>query len=977
MSSILNIPQGKRLELERFSDSSNSFNPLDRANPHSYKQLYRAAKAKLKLRLRAQVVDIEQPATLSTPTTTLAQPQLQTVAAALRPSSTEVESAAPVAAASPSLQQDMTQRLANMKLGGEAPKITPMSSNALAAWQVCCNNCDKAMPNEHYHCSTCDDGDYDLCVQCVTQKGISCPGDNHWLIKRSIQNGKVINSTTERLAPQPRAPVKIEEKTPVPGAFVPELAPALAARVRTCNACVTQMEEHHFVNCIDCPDFDLCVDCLKNTEHGHHPGHSFKPMAKTAPTADLLRLCSNNQSKRHHAICDACDESIFGIRHKCLDCPDFDLCSQCYTVKSSAHTGHRFVPVYDAIKGDIPTKARHYGIYCDGPLCAASAKRSYICGPRYKCAICHDTDFCANCEAHPDNKHVKSHPLIKFSTPVGNATIATIGEDRLGRPMPAMGDRNAVLRQSASSSTLPPYTPAAPAVKAVEPASAPALDAHFMREIVADGTKFSPNTRFGQSWTLRNPGPLAWPAGVAIHSTGGDKMINIDPSSAASIADIISASRSNETSRPILPGEEFTFSVELRTPPRVGKQISYWRAKLNNGEAFGHKLWCEIEVVEPVRPFDADRKERKVSQVPHAQPVQNVETGAKQTVTASGAAQSPFRPVNALRDFQMQLMLLEQQNRKRLFAAREGQQPESSEPARAALDGRSLDRAREERIATRLAHQREVARNRASLARAAQHNQTGRSREPLNDTRALEQQAQTQNQRLHEIQERQRRETMQQEMMQQQQRLFKALCMQKGTTPASSVQHNAGRSVPVSAPENTWARGNIPIMRHVANNPALSVSSNASEHAAAAALPPTAANATASGTSDAPVEADARKPEPVAQEKTEKLQGSQMVFPTLEKESPSSSIHQESTGEAATEEIIASAPANVVRPSTASTVAESEARTPVEDEDVQEYASVEFEESDSDDDDAFLTDEEYDILDASDEEIMSVGRRNV
>lgn len=34
----------------------------------------------------------------------------------------------------------------------------------------------------------------------------------------------------------------------------------------------------------------------------------------------------------HPASCDSCGNRIFGLRLKCLNCPDFDLCYQCSTV---------------------------------------------------------------------------------------------------------------------------------------------------------------------------------------------------------------------------------------------------------------------------------------------------------------------------------------------------------------------------------------------------------------------------------------------------------------------------------------------------------------------------------------------------------------------------------------------------------------------------------------------------------------------
>ena len=114
------------------------------------------------------------------------------------------------------------------------------------AWSVYCNACDKAMIDEHYHCSICDDGDYDLCETCVNA-GIHCPGENHWMIKRFVKSGKVISSMTERVAPKPKHLAQKE----MPGAYNEEVKPEHQPLVepephveeeehptRTCNSCV-------------------------------------------------------------------------------------------------------------------------------------------------------------------------------------------------------------------------------------------------------------------------------------------------------------------------------------------------------------------------------------------------------------------------------------------------------------------------------------------------------------------------------------------------------------------------------------------------------------------------------------------------------------------------------------------------------------------------------------------------------------------
>lgn len=116
------------------------------------------------------------------------------------------------------------------------PKIETLQTS----WVVYCNNCNLPMEEEHYHCSICDHGDYDLCPSCV-DSGIHCPGSGHWMVKRFVKNGTVVNSTTERVAPKPKPQPVAEQE--MPGAFTEEKQPVVELApehepTRTCNCCV-------------------------------------------------------------------------------------------------------------------------------------------------------------------------------------------------------------------------------------------------------------------------------------------------------------------------------------------------------------------------------------------------------------------------------------------------------------------------------------------------------------------------------------------------------------------------------------------------------------------------------------------------------------------------------------------------------------------------------------------------------------------
>ncbi len=99
-------------------------------------------------------------------------------------------------------------------------------SETTSVFSVYCNNCQVTTSNAHYHCSTCDDGDFDLCQKCIDD-GVLCSGDDHWMIKRFVENGQVINSITETIAPKSAS---TEKKAPI----ISEDPVA----TRTCTSCI-------------------------------------------------------------------------------------------------------------------------------------------------------------------------------------------------------------------------------------------------------------------------------------------------------------------------------------------------------------------------------------------------------------------------------------------------------------------------------------------------------------------------------------------------------------------------------------------------------------------------------------------------------------------------------------------------------------------------------------------------------------------
>lgn len=193
--------------------------------------------------------------------------------------------------------------------------------------------------------------------------------------------------------------------------------------------------------------------------------------------------------------------------------------------------------------------------------------------------------------------------MIKFKTPVRHVSVTTTGEHHNGQRMPTMGDRRNKSAETSENTInavqtvvdVKPVDPT-PVKEEEKPDNEKDLRAVFIKDTVEDGTIMPPNYAFQQTWVLRNTGEDAWPAGCSVRFVGGDYMGHVDSNHPAGISELVSASESTVCYAPLKPGQEFSFSVLLRTPSRPGKLISYWRLTSPSGHKFGHRLWCDVNV---------------------------------------------------------------------------------------------------------------------------------------------------------------------------------------------------------------------------------------------------------------------------------------------------------------------------------------------------------------------------------------------
>lgn len=380
---------------------------------------------------------------------------------------------------------------------------------------VFCDRCNRIITSEDgYKCEVCPD--YDLCKDCynLNMKDGAHPACHAFagpgrVLFCDTCFGRIMPGKTECAVCRPASSSSVNEKTQKTQSKTQSSSEVSGDASEThsafCDGCDCRIVGIRY-KCLHCDDFDYCSKCFSTKRTSHD--HSFVAIHRAT---DLIRG-KDDGFVRHHAICDGCNSTIWGMRYKCLECPDFDYCQTCIKTERASHK-HSFAGIrkpedYLRTPSAHPIPS-HSGFICNGPLCAESTPDD-ILGVRYHCLVCDDFDLCERCEAYPDS-HPKDHAMAKFHTPMAYKEYMQ-KEQNMKKAFPATEVHPNTVEEPQNTS----QQSESPASEADKP------------DYEASLVTFSCHDSGCLTWVFENTGKVAWPRYTSLVPADRDEPQNLN-----------------------------------------------------------------------------------------------------------------------------------------------------------------------------------------------------------------------------------------------------------------------------------------------------------------------------------------------------------------------------------------------------------------------------------------------------------------
>ncbi|XP_071941936.1 next to BRCA1 gene 1 protein-like [Antedon mediterranea] len=291
----------------------------------------------------------------------------------------------------------------------------------------------------------------------------------------------------------------------------------------------------------------------------------------TSPGSTPVTPTSNQVICIHRGIiCDGCNNQIVGIRYKCGNCEDFDLCETCELIDSIHNPDHVFVKIRRPVSG--------VGLRYDGKR-APLIKHS-IYGESYE-------ERLRKREQRAARKAEKAKKL-KMKKMKRQAEICVGLSPTKREKIEQFSEKKVRIIVDSATTELDEGK-----------SHMSKMDAVFVAHAnIPDGSHLQPGTKFIKNWTIKNTGDVNWDTLTQLQYQWG----NIP---------LISTPLVNVPS--LKTNEEGCVSVEFLAPISPGDYESHWRlTHRGRSQQFGQRVWCRIvvdpqeilevkeEVVEPV-----------------------------------------------------------------------------------------------------------------------------------------------------------------------------------------------------------------------------------------------------------------------------------------------------------------------------------------------------------------------------------------
>ncbi|CAG8451030.1 2436_t:CDS:2, partial [Acaulospora colombiana] len=296
--------------------------------------------------------------------------------------------------------------------------------------------------------------------------------------------------------------------------------------------------------------------------------------------------------------CDGCGKPINGVRFKCGNCADFDLCGNCEASPATKHNpDHVFIkfrrPVPSPLSASEPLLRNFYsrsefGVHQTRRRQSSSQQKldnKEVEKPQVSKKF-------VNTEPSADLP-VTSRAPVDLYTFSGVSNISTPSLVRNLEPqiqihtyvpassIPASPPANFITSQSTTIDEIKPEPETKREVK-VEPT----LDALFVEDVnIPDGTVLEPQTQFRKIWRMVNNGNVNWPESTTLQHIGGPPMASISESG-----------KFEFKVGSLEVGKSSGVAADLRAPSEPGRYTSRWCLTDGQGNSFGHHVWCDIIV---------------------------------------------------------------------------------------------------------------------------------------------------------------------------------------------------------------------------------------------------------------------------------------------------------------------------------------------------------------------------------------------